>query len=156
MSQAIAPLVAYLEEKGYLRQKRLVLDAVAAGNRIVNTTGDGGADGTSVSFAGVRRASLLVEEVGTTEAPYTRAEGSVEVITIASPAEPSMWPITPSTPGGVIPGTAPLYYATLTPAEVAALPGADQFIPALHGALIAKAIIALTPPEEPAPEEPPA
>jgi hypothetical protein len=152
MEQAIEILASYFTEKGYLRQRQILRDA-ESGNRIVNLTGDDALEGVSVTFAMVRRAQLVVEEMGAVEGPYVRAEGGVEAITLATPSAGGTWP---EPLGGVIPGAAPLHYATLSAGEVKLLPGADVFLPAFMDAMVQKAKEALTPPPPPPPLEPPA
>jgi hypothetical protein len=89
-----------------------------------------------------------------------RGEAPIEILTLSTPVE-SM-PVDPGNipPGQLkklVPATTPVSYQSATAEEVAALPGADVFLPALQQLLIDKAILALQPDEPtPPPEENPA
>jgi hypothetical protein len=97
--------------------------------------------------------SLLIEI--TNQAFGFKGEGSVEYLTVSQPGEGGSGPpiIPPGANKDILPSVTPVGYFVLTRAEVDALPGAAEFLPAFQDALILKASESLAPPEEiPTPE----
>ncbi len=147
---AVRILKDYLVANGLTGRLRL-LEQAEAHNRLVSTTGNGKEEGVSVVAWSAPRLQLILE---ITETGYGfRGEGPTELVTLTALPE-----VAPEDPPAIPPGqakklppaTSPMSYESVTREEVAALPGASEFLPALAQVLIDKAIAALQP-EEPTP-----
>ena len=139
-NQALGVLLQRLTDKGLLVRKAF-LESQSANGRITAQAGDNLEDGVSVGSYVVRRAQLVLDpdaESGTD----VRAEANVEVAVLTQPATngavPAEWEGNEYGLVVTYNNAAQASYTTLTPDEVKALPGADQFLMALGSALIAK------------------